>query len=285
MEIYQFISISLTVILLGTTIYTFRKTYALGLETRNLNLRRNNSEQYDEYSRLLHSEYMKLNEDLSSLAEKLCNTNASIGNLLDKYDSRCVNTAKQYQRHLRHIYSSLCDNISNNFKHELSYQNAENIYYRLGIFKDLDCRLNIQAMLVNTLEEPEGFSDSFIELTESFDKAKNDKLYNDFLDTCKELVYSIQKIKIKCKESYDLLESGNIKNNLQEFKLKENWSLNFQYKQYKCLMRLIDMSRVGNLNNAGETPCFTLSNIVYFGANINMLNELICQTSYSFNGE
>ncbi|VAW58308.1 hypothetical protein MNBD_GAMMA08-66 [hydrothermal vent metagenome] len=299
METYHYLAITISILSFIVSIYTYKKTYELNLDTRNLNYRKALSEQFDEYSTLLHSEYWKLKDDLSNLSSALCDTNASIGNILDKYDSRNKRHLRQHVRHLRHLYVDLHDEITDRFKPELPYQTSENIYQRLAMFKHLDPdsdfrkrkkkRRNIfswkgynKSYQEHKLKESEKFINSFIELTGSIDKSDSINIYNEFVDACKELKDMLVIIKIKCNASYNVLESGTLKNNLQEFKLWENSPLYFRYRQYKCLMKLIDQSRIYTLNSVEEPPYLTVSEIVYYGANINMINELLCETSFSF---
>lgn len=290
----------ISILSLGISLYTYKKTYKLRLDIRNLNSRKAISEQFDEYSTLLHSEYLKLKDDLSKLSSTLCSANTSIGNVLDRYDNRNRNTSIQYQRYLRHLYVDLHRDITESFKHELSWQTAENIYHRLAIFKNknLDRRLdfkkstkkwknlfyrkrNNSSYPEHTLMESDGFKNSFVELTESINMSDYIAIYNEFVDVCKELKEALNLIRRKCKKSYDLLESGTIKNSLQEFKLWEYSPLRDRYTQFKCLMKFIHLSRLRTLSNVEESPYLTLSQILYYGANIDMINELLCMTVFS----
>jgi hypothetical protein len=298
MEIYHYLAITISLISLGISIYTYKKTYKLNLQSSNLNVRKSISEQFDEYSTLLHSEYCKLNEDLSKFSTILSCSNTVIGNVLDKYDSRSSNTSKNYQKCLRHIYCDLYRDITASFKYELSWQTTENIYYRLSVIRDLrttdlntttaywqnlfQSNTNTNQYPESTLIESEGFIKSFVELTESIDESKYKNLYNETVNACGELKEFLKDIKPRCKESYDLLESGVIKNNLQEFKLWEYSPLYTRYRQFQRLLKLIDQSRLCSLNIVEDTPHLTLSQIVYFGANIDMINNLLCSTLCGF---
>lgn len=297
MQIYHYIAIFISTLSLGVSIFTFRQSYKLNLDTRNLNFRKVLSEQFDEYSTLLHSEYWKLKDDLSNLSSILCHTNSGIGQIFDEYDSREKNMSSEYQRYLRHLYVDLHRDIASSFEYELSWQTTENIYSRLEIFRHLDHEYdlkkvkkpnNIFSSKENntyndyTLKESKAFIDSFIELTESIKVSDSMEFYNEFVEKCNNLIKALKQIQIKCKKSYNFLESATIKNNLQEFKLWEYSPLYTKYNRFKCLMNFIDKTRISDLESISESPYLTVSQIVYYGANIDMINKLLCKTIFSF---
>jgi hypothetical protein len=135
----------------------------------------------------------------------------------------------------------------------------------------------------HALRESDGFINAFSTLAKSIEVSDYKSLYNEFIGTCVMLKEKLQQIESRCKDSYDLLDSGSTKNSLQEFKIWEYSSLYSRYIQFKCLMKLIQQSSLARLTEVEESPYLPLSHIVYFGANIDMINDLICKTVFSFN--
>lgn len=88
-------------------------------------------------------------------------------------------------------------------------------------------------------------------------------------------------MKEKCLKSYKGLEAVAVKNKSQVCKLQENIMLYERYAQYQSLIEIISKSTLVNLYQKKETPYLMGSEIVYFGAEINMINKYLCRTTSS----
>lgn len=293
MEVTPYIPIGISVLSLFISVYTFRATYKLNLDTRNLSHRRAFSEEFKEYSDLLHEEFWKIKGDLSELSGILCMTNSEIGNIFDMYDGR----NKPHTKALRHVYADLYRAVTKRFKSQLSWQTYQYIHFELSSLKDLDPGRDFEKKQQRVfpffkkkevwfwnrgLISSESFAEEFRELTRSIDANKYQSIDMDVMRTCKRLEEFMIQMKMKCLESYELLDSGIGKNSLQEFKLHESPSLHTRYVRYQCLMEFIYQSNLSDLNSQMKIPYPSIGRTIYFGANIDMINHLINETIFSF---
>lgn len=119
-------------------------------------------------------------------------------------------------------------------------------------------------------------------LEKSIDKNQQQKFYSDFLIEIKPTVEFFQKILPDIKISIENLENGLEDNKIENFNLQQNYRAYRLYIQLLNFLKLIDKSWIPLLLDYDQEPYLPISKIVYIGANMSILNELISRVHGSY---
>lgn len=276
--------IVISIVSLLVSILVFFKTRKLDIEKVDLNYKFFLSQQLQSYTDLLHQDFQSKRKEFSELSTILCRTNADIGELLDRYDLRDRKTSDKF---LRHLYVDLCRDIRKEFEPQFPWQTVECLTEQLYKFKMLDIRHDFYMKNKKYYQKErfcnsEFFASNFAELTKSIDKSKYDELYSSFVDICSDLVKKLTQIKDDYSKSAEELSALMIKNSSEVFRLQHNSVLYKRYIRYKFLIQMIAYSRLDNIKKLDEVPYLPISEIIYFGSKMDMINGFILKTTSNF---
>ena len=231
------------------------------------------------YIELYNQEYKKIKKITGDLSILLVQTNTNIGSLFEKYENS-YRKDHDISTYLRHIYNDTHELIMKSFKSELSYQSPGNLYWRLAYFKNIT--LDDENKVNNNIEFGFDIKNGIAILEKSINKNKQQKLYDDFLIEIKPTVEFFQKILPDIKLSIENLENGLDQNKIENFSLQQNYRAYRLYIQLLNFLKLIDKSWIPLLLDYDQEPYLPISKIVYIGANMSILHELISRVSGSY---
>ena len=234
------------------------------------------------YIDLYNTEYLKINKLTGELSTLCASTNTNIGLLFDHHENNFRNEESGFQKALRHVYDETHKLIMESFKDEISWQTPENLYWRLAYFKKIDISLGDEEDINNYIKFNQKIKQGIFLLSKSIDKNRQQELYDDFLKETKSIVNFLEKISKEVKVSIENLENGLQKNKIENFDLQQNYKVYRLYKQLLNFLKLIDQSRINSLQSYERDPYLPISKIVYIGANMSILNQLIFRVSGSY---
>ncbi len=286
MEPSAYIPILISILAFLFSLYAHKKIYTLRAESFDLNYKKIITEQLEECRSILSDEFWKIKPELHKLSTMLNSTNTLIGELLDKHDNRGY---YHNQTPLRHAFVDIYNDVTSSLKHSVSLRSAEGTYYSLGIIKQIDSRfvpnkeLREKKPAIEHRLVTEVVANSSIYISNYIDRNKENQVYYEFVDICQKLIKSLNDISIQCKDSYATLEVLKSKNNLQVFKIRHHPELDIRYTQFMCLLDLIMKCNINTLSkNKHEIPHLAVNQIIYFGANIDLINQILCSTIFCF---
>lgn len=247
-------------------------------EKQDFDFKKTLASEHKSYIDLYSQELQKIKKITDNLSHLLVSTNSNIGLSFEKYENNFL-TEHFITRHLRHIYDETHELIKDSFKNQLSWQTPQYIYSRLTYFKNLrfddDDSLNPDILYIKQIKKNVQL------LSCSINQDDQSKLYNDFLSILKELAVFFEKINDEIIKSTEILENALIKNSFEEFKLENNYKLYRLYIQLINFLKFVSHCRIQQVIEYEKNPNFKINNIVFIGANICIINELLLRVSFN----
>ena len=302
MDLYQVAAISLAGLSLLVSIWNYRKNLALNRQIKSLNERKTVAEYFSFYAHLIHSEFLALREELSNMSSLCAEVNGNIGNILDMYDTRSVRygyVRGEFVRPLRHLYGDLYDGICEAFRHELPWQTVEHLNLRLSDIRFLEPASELQDAArhrrwtlfmaprrkaaypeLRFLESEPGRG-TFVELVHSLDETKTDELISSIRSSFEPIHAFFGKHTQKLADALHALESGWVKNKLEEFRLSENPALYHRYQLLMNTLRFLLHCRALRQGVDTVEKHRLVSSIVVLGSTLAMANWLVCKTIFT----
>lgn len=248
-------------------------------ENQRLNIRQALSIQYKEYIEIYNSEFEKHKQLTSELSTLINRTNSSIGDIFDFYDNG-YRSEKNQGKHARHVYNEAHELIKKVFQDELSWQTPECIKDRLSYYRHLDlssCETEDKGF---HLHYDKSIKENIYTLNKAINPENKDKFTQDVLSKIYEFKQFYDKNKKTISSSILALENGLSKNKLEEFKLQENYELYRLYKQFLYLLKHIQKSSIIFLSNDQDTKYINIGDIIAYGADMSIINNLILNVSF-----
>lgn len=226
------------------------------------------------YIDIYNKELKKTKENTEKFSFLLNNTNKKIGELFDCFQTKNSNKC------LRHIYDEVIEDIEKNFHIELSYQTTENIYSRLAYFKNINLNIDKEITFIKDFFLSKNIYKNLQILENSI--SQKDKLYTEFIAEMHDFVDYHTNILPHIEQSIKNLENSLTDNKIEVFKFKENYKAYRLYKQLLLFLKYIEQTRIPTLIQDKEIPFLPISQIVYIGANLKIINEVLLRVYYDY---
>jgi len=234
------------------------------------------------YIDLYNIEYLKISKLTNELSALCVLTNTNIGLLFDSYENNFRNEQDGFNQALRHIYNETHELIMKSFKDEISWQIPENLYWRLAYFKKIDINLGDEKDINDYIKFDKEIKKGIFLLSKSIDKKNQQQFYDDFLTKMKPITTYLEQISKEIQISIKNLENGLQKNKIENFDLQQNYQVYRLYEQLLNFLKLIDQSKINSLQDYDQSPYLPISKIIYMGANMSILNQLIFRVRGSY---
>ncbi len=284
---FKTIFAGIAVILSVISLFIARKSFEYSKESHQENKRINydnfitsESKYYIELYSNEHIKFKQFNNDLSTV---MGSANRSIGELFELYENK-YKKEQNISQALRHIYVDTHELISKVYEKDLSWQTPEYIYNQMNYFRNIHIDLDLKRINEYILND-ERIKNNLNILSKSINKEDGQKIYDDFLLKIKPVNLLINDKLEDIKKSIQNLEEGLDKNKAENFDLQENYKLYRLYRLYKQLLnhlKMIERSWIKSLLKYDKTPFLPIIRIVYIGANMTMINELIFRVNGSY---
>ena len=226
------------------------------------------------YVDLYNSELKKTKENTDNFSHLLVKTNIKIGELFDFFQT------KTSSKHLSHIYDEVIEDIEKNFDIELSYQTTENIYDRLARFKNINLNIDKEITFIDNTFLSKKIYENLQVLENSI--SQKDQLYTVFIAEMHDFIQYHTNILAHVKESIKNLENGLSDNKIETFNFQENYKAYKLYKQLLLFLKYIEQTRIPTLIQNKEVPYLPISQILYIGANLKIINEVLLRVYFNY---
>ena len=252
---------------------SYRFTKKRSEEDREIEYNKYLNENSKKYINIYNKELKNTKESTEGFSHLLVSTNTKIGELFDLFRN------KTSSKHLRHIYDEIIEDIEKNFDSELSYQTVENIYNRLAYFKNINLNEDNEITFLDNSHLSEKIYKN-LQILENSVSNKNE-LYKEFISIMDDFIKYRANILNTIKQSIKNLEDSLNDNQIETFNFQENYKAYKLYKQLLLFLKYIEQTRISLLIQSKEPPFLPISQIIYIGANLKIINEMLLRVYFN----